>query len=374
MPRKTARRLCSVVVALGSVQCVVAGGEARSLSRSQVVHFNGVELIAERRMTALLEGASYRSLAVGRSFFAVLLRASDTLILLRSRADAGQDWLVVRTSEREGLRGGFWSIVAMPGEDSQFVAFDVRRGAAVRVEVQPSGIVRSRVVQLRSDAALLNAAPLRSAKSFVARGLFQRALIAVFDSMGGLGELLGAPPPAVDSVPIVVRQHAYQGKVTASSSEAHFAVSGLRSSSITILLRDGGVAASAGAGASFAPSYVWRTVRGQPMASFLANSPMGYVDVVSDDSVLIGLFSGDVNQRSTELPTGGELHRFNWNGQCLSRHRIEGAGITAIGASGGRIFGLGNGLAPEVVEFVVDESSQGACAATPPLSSGVVPR
>jgi hypothetical protein len=110
------------------------------------------------------------------------------------------------------------------------------------------------------------------------------------------------------------------------------------------------------------------------MASFLANSPMGYVDVVSDDSVLIGLFSGDVNQRSTELPTGGELHRFNWNGQCLSRHRIEGAGITAIGASGGRIFGLGNGLAPEVVEFVVDESSQGACAATPPLSSGVVPR
>lgn len=237
--------LCFALV--GAVSCRSETETESRPSARNTVEAPPLEAAMERIELELPKGLRFRTIALTRTLVAALPRLSDTLLLMRARADRSESWAALRSRDIAGARAGFWSLAPTPGVGDEIMVFDVRRGSVLRARIsgRGDGAIETSSVRLQSDAALLGVSPF-GRRSFIATGLFQRVMLGVFDSTGALRDLIGAPPVAHDTVPIVVRQHAHQGKVVADSMGERVAVASIRGAVLSILRKDGRLIARAG--------------------------------------------------------------------------------------------------------------------------------
>lgn len=261
---------------MGAVSCRLETESDSQPSTRNSFEAPPLEAATERIELELPKGLRFRTIALTRTVVAALPRLSDTLLLMRARAGRSERWAALRSRDIPGSRAGFWSLAPTAGGGDEILVFDVRHGSVLhaRISGQEDGAIETRSVRLQSDAALLGVSPL-GRHSYIAKGLFQRVLLGVFDSTGALRDLIGAPPMAHDTVPIVVRQHAHQGKVVADSNGERIAVASIRGAVLSILRKDGRLIARASGRATFEPSYVWRTLQGHRHGELHARKPLG---------------------------------------------------------------------------------------------------
>lgn len=97
------------------------------------------------------------------------------------------------------------------------------------------------------------------------------------------------------------------------------------------------------------------------MASFMPASPLGYIDLSAGSLRLVALFSGSTRQEPGELPSGSEVHEYDWNGQCLARYRSARGPLQAISIHDDKVYGLRNGEPAVIVELTAPAGASERC-------------
>ena len=303
----------------------------------------------------------YRSIAVTDGWIAVLAIASDTVALVYPRDSSGHAQAVKR-SDFPGppLRNG-WSVVRSGETEGVVEIFDVRTATMRRLVQAGARLIAGVDVSLRSDAALFNVAPVGGG-AYAATGLLQRGRVAMFDDHGRYLKTLGLPPPAPDSIPVIAVQHAYQGKIVASSDRGRMALSAIRSGRIVILDTAGQFVADAQSPDPFPVLFEWRTVNGRPLATYGSGGRVGYVDLTATDDLIAGLYSGYAPPARPTYPSGGEVHVFDWEGKRVARIVSQRDSIRAIALdpASRSVFALTATSVPRIIRFPISPTAGAA--------------
>lgn len=204
--------------------------------------------------------------------------------------------------------------------------FDIKRRQIleVRFSDRVSTIFSlERVIPLRVDNAVLSVTPV-SGQRYALLGTFIGGRVALVDEDGQLLQMIGAVPAGHDTVPVVVRQHAHEGRAVAHPQRDVVAVGLLYSGAVQIIDVEAEQALEVPGPTAFPSDYGWRMRFGHPSMGLKQSSRYGYLDITATDSLIFALFSGrGIMEKGSA--TSRTVHVFNWQGEFIKELALDTA-------------------------------------------------
>lgn len=300
------------------------------------------------------------------------LRRPRSIAVLGSRLvvlDAGAELHVLRTADgallasarREGDGSGELRSPSALEPDLQdgnsLWVYDQAHARSTRLTLtgtdRPS-LDHSGTLAFKSDAPLLHPAWLDDS-TMVGHGLFEDGRLAVFDRNGAKVRTLGDLPPEPEDrpVPAQVRQHAYTGTLTASSRRGRVAMATRHADELTIYSKDGTVVRQVRGSHGYEPKYQARRMKGVPYMTTGDDLRFGYIDLVSTDSLIYGLFSG---RSRAEAPGRANYGRFvqvfDWDGSLRRTYQLDFEAIAmTVDRSGSHLLAIRHHPSPAVLRL-----------------------
>jgi len=365
------RRAAHAGVLLLTVACAWACGEKQprqrareadpragtDTSRVQAVTLRGHKLLAGDSVAA----PSFVAV-VGRYVIAIDERA-DSVIKVVNRV-SGQ---YVRSFGRRG-RGpgefeGPWSITSVEGSSSAFWVYDATLRRLTHVDLdadflQP-GRVGRRMLTLKSGFTVLDPAFVDTV--IVAVGFLPSGRLAFFSDSGELIRTGGGDPPGDPSVPVAVRNHAYQAELAVSPDRTRLAVANRHAGSIEFYRADGTPVSRVSGPLVFDP--ILLVARRGQVPAFASDERLrfGYIAVAATRDRVFALFSGRTRRDFPGAAAyGRSVHVFDWEGRLLQVYDLEGDALAvAVDSAGTTLYVAQHEPEPAIVSYHLGEVTGG---------------
>lgn len=243
-----------------------------------------------------------------------------------------EDGSVARTFGRKGRGPGEFntvsSILPANGSDSRFWVFDFNQRRLTEVDLarEPAAAPSSvRVVGLSSTGKILSGPAWVSDTLLLSPGIFDDAgRLARVNARGELLGFAGPSPPGAETVPMRVRQHAYQSVTSFNPRRGLLAVGTRHADRIEVYRPDGSLVRQWNGAGGFEPLYTVATFAGTPTFAGSDEMVHGYVDVATTEKHVYGLFSGRTRKEHGGRSSYGEqVHVFDWDGKLQRVFRLD---------------------------------------------------
>lgn len=239
---------------------------------------------------------------------------------------------------------GVWHIDPVPGAAEAWI-WDLTRRRVVLLDVSPSavrsGSMIRRKVTVGADAALT--APTWAGDTLFSPGFFYTGRLARFSSGGAFAGFVGEAPAssAVDTMPTIVRQQAYQLLIRPNPDRSLFAGAARHAGQLLVLRRDGSIVAHAQVPDAFPPEYGLLRRRGEPTVIFRPDSRYAYIDLATGRKRIYALFSGKKYSETGMHADGRLVHVFDWEGRLLAVYALPApTAVIAVNPEETKLYGM----------------------------------
>jgi hypothetical protein len=224
-----------------------------------------------------------------------------------------------RSGEGPGEFRGAWSITPSMEDPEAVWIYDLRLARLTRVNV-PEVLEEEKlnfdddILNLQFDFTLTGPTWL-SDTSMVSLGMFEDGRLAYLNPYNRTVAFRGAEPPGDNSIPVHVRQHAYQGTLEIARRSERIVVVNRHASRIEIYSLSGALLGYASTPEEFEPQYTVRWSGQDPVFASGEDLRFGYIDVALSDEYIYALYSGRTRSASGQYAQfGRELHVFDLEG------------------------------------------------------------
>lgn len=209
----------------------------------------------------------------------------------------------------------FWAFDGGASRLSQFRLADLRDGV-----VEPRRIVPFTFPRIMYDLQFIGTGQL------VGLGLAADGRLALIDLDSGSMTFHGSLPEPADDIPGSVLQHAYQSQLATSPDHDRIVLAHWRGGGFEVYDVAGAPHSRFDGPFAFTPDFI---VDQGPRGPIMRGGPRnryGYLDLVTTDSLIIGLFSGRAEAHYRRDAWIGEfLHVFSWDGRLVRAFRLDRA-------------------------------------------------
>jgi hypothetical protein len=273
--------------------------------------------------------------ATGRSSVYVLDAASGATLSTYAREESGLGQL------REGT-----SLQPAAGRPDRFWVFDgtlkrVTEFALAADRKTPPAATRA--VDIQAPTTLLRSLWINDS-TLVSTGIFTQGRFSAFARDGRPLRALGDAPadPRRPGSPVEVRQHAYDGPITAPPSRSRIAVATRQADRLGIYHPGGGLIREVRGSSGFDPEYEVRRLKGVPYMTSGDDLRFGYIDLASTEKYIFALYSGRTRAEAPGEANYGEyVQVFDWSGTLIESFRLDAPAIAiAADASNRHLYAI----------------------------------
>lgn len=282
---------------------------------------------------------------------------ADAQIRVMRLAEGRIEHAFGRKGSGPGEFRAIWGIQPVEGSADAFWIYDPALSRLTRVSLAEvaARVPPSRWKTLDIPAPVPLTGPLWVADTLLASpGLFtEPGRLALLDRRGELLRLVGSTPPGAESVPVQVRNHAYQSMAQYDPDRGVLVLANRHADRIEVLRPDGERVREIRGPARFDPVYRVTSRQGTPVLDGGLDLRFGYVDVETSRRHVYALFSGRTHrERGRGVVYGEEVHVFDWDGRLRRVLRLEGDNIAiAVPRGESRLYALRMHPGPAVVEY-----------------------